>query len=60
MQDLAEEKDIPASAIVRGWIVQQIAAVRNAPSDTAAAVEQLEADVRILRKLVTSQAEPAS
>ena len=43
-----------ASALVRGWIVQRIAAERSAPTDTAAVVDRLEADVRTLRKLVAS------
>jgi len=54
LQELAGERDVPASALVRGWIVQRLAAERNAPTDTAAVVERLEADVRLLRKLVAS------
>lgn len=54
VQDLASESDVPASALVRGWIVQRLAAERSAPTDTAAVVERLEADVRTLRKLVAS------
>jgi len=54
VHDLAGERGVPASAVVRGWIVQRLAAERNAPTDTAAVVERLEADVRTLRKLVTS------
>jgi hypothetical protein len=54
VQELAGERDVPASALVRGWIVQRLAAERNAPTDTAAVVERLEADVRTLRKLVAS------
>lgn len=54
VQDLANERDVPASALVRGWIVQRIEAERNAPTDTAAVVARLEADVRTLRKLVTA------
>ena len=54
VQELARERGVPASAVVRGWIVQRLAAERNAPTDTAAVVERLEADVRTLRKLVTS------
>lgn len=54
VQELAGERDVPASALVRGWIVQRLAAERSAPTDTAAVVERLEADVRTLRKLVTS------
>jgi hypothetical protein len=54
VQDLARESDVPASALVRGWIMQRLAAERSAPTDTAAVVERLEADVRTLRKLVAS------
>lgn len=54
IQELAGERDVPASALVRGWIVQRIEAERNAPTDTAAVIERLEADVRTLRKLVAS------
>ena len=54
LQELAGERDVPASALVRGWIVQRLAAERSAPTDTAAVVERLEADVRTLRKLVAS------
>jgi hypothetical protein len=52
VQGLAIERGVPASALVRGWIVRHIETERNAPTDTAAAVERLEADVRTLRKLV--------
>ena len=54
VQAAAEDRDIPASTLVRGWIVRQLAAERGAPTDTAAVVERLEADVRTLRKLVAS------
>lgn len=54
LQDLARERDVPASALVRGWTVQRLAAERDAPTDTAALVDRLEADVRTLRKLVAS------
>lgn len=54
VQQLADERDVPASALVRGWIVQRLAAERNAPTDTAMVVERLEADVRTLRRLVAS------
>ncbi len=54
VQDLAHESNVPASALVRGWITQRLAAERNAPTDTATVVDRLEADVRTLRKLVTS------
>lgn len=52
VQALARERGVPASALVRGWIVQRLAAERSAPTDTAAVVDRLEADVRTLRKLV--------
>lgn len=54
VQALALERDVPASALVRGWIMQQLGAERRAPTDTAAVVDRLEADVRTLRKLVAS------
>lgn len=54
VQELAREGDVAASALVRGWIMQRLAAERNTPTDTAALVERLEADVRSLRKLVRS------
>ncbi len=54
VQDLAGDRGIPASTLVRGWIVRQLAAERSVPSDTAMVVERLEADVRTLRKLVAS------
>jgi hypothetical protein len=53
LQELASERNVPASALVRGWIVQRLAAERSAPTDAAAAVERLEADVATLRKLVS-------
>lgn len=54
VQDLARASNVPASALVRGWITQRLAAERNAPTDTAAVVDRLEADVRTLRRLVAS------
>jgi len=54
VQAVAEDRGVPASTLVRGWIVRQLAAERNAPTDTAMVVERLEADVRTLRKLVAS------
>ena len=54
VQAIADDRGVPASTLVRGWIVRQLAAERNAPTDTAAVVERLEADVRTLRKLVAS------
>ncbi len=52
VQALAEDRGVPASTLVRGWIVRQLAAERDAPTDAAAVVERLEADVRALRRLV--------
>ena len=54
VQELADDAHVPASALVRGWITQRIAAERGATSDAAAVVDQLEADVRKLRRLVAS------
>lgn len=54
LQALAADRGIPASTLARGWIVRQLAAEHNAPDDTTLVVERLEADVRTLRKLVTS------
>lgn len=54
VQDLAREHGVSASALVRGWIIQRLTAEGNAPTDTAAMVDRLEADVRTLRKLVAS------
>jgi hypothetical protein len=54
LHELAREREVPASALVRGWIMQHVAAEHNAPSTTAAALERLEADVRALRNLVAS------
>jgi hypothetical protein len=51
---LATERDVPVSALVRGWIVQQLAAEHATPTEAAEVVERLEADVRTLRKLVAS------
>jgi hypothetical protein len=54
VQNLARERDVPASALVRGWIVQQLTNEAATPTDTATVVDRLEADVRALRKLVTT------
>jgi len=48
------EGDVAASVLVRGWIVARPVAERNTPTDTAALVERLVADMRSLRKLVAS------
>jgi len=50
VHDLAGERGVDYPSAVRGWIVQRLAAERIAPTDTAAVVERLEADVRALRK----------
>lgn len=52
VRELARQRDIPASALVRGWILQHLTDENNAPTDTATVVNRLEADVRALRKLV--------
>lgn len=54
IQNLARERDVPAFALLRGWIVQRFAAEYNPLADAAAAVERLEADVRTFRKLTVS------
>ena len=54
VHSLAREHDIPASALVRGWILQHLAQADSTPTDTATAVDRLEADVRALRRLVAS------
>lgn len=54
VQAVAQERDVPASTLVRGWIMRQLAAERGAPTDAAAVVERLEDDVRTLRRLVAS------
>lgn len=54
VQAVADERGIPASTLVRGWIVRQLAAERRTPTDTAAVVDRLEADVAALRRLIAS------
>jgi len=54
VQELARQREVPASALVRGWILQRLADEEGAPTDTAAVVDRLEADVRALRRLVAS------
>lgn len=56
VQDLARRAGVPVSALVRGWIVQRVAAERGTSNDAAAVVDQLEADVRRLRELVAPKA----
>lgn len=54
VHDLARQRDIPASALVRGWILQHLSGQDDTPTDTATAVDRLEADLRALRRLVAS------
>jgi hypothetical protein len=54
VQALAEDQGVPASTLVRGWIVRQLAAERVGAADTDAALDRLETDVRALRKLLVS------
>jgi hypothetical protein len=54
VQALAEDQGVPASTLVRGWIVRQLAAERGGAADTDAALDRLETDVRALRKLLVS------
>lgn len=54
VQALATELGVPVSALVRGWIVQRVEAEKSTPTEAAAAVDRLEADVWALRKLVAS------
>ncbi len=54
VHDLARQRDIPASALVRGWILQHLTDQEDTPTDTATAVDRLEADLRTLRRLVAS------
>ena len=52
VQRLAAERDVPASALVRGWIVQRIAVEGSADREAASVVQRLEADVHRLRELI--------
>lgn len=54
VQRLAEESGVPASALVRGWILHRLAAERDSPASAVAAMERIEDDVRALRRLVVS------
>ncbi len=54
VQALAEDQGVPASTLVRGWIIRQLAAEHAGATDTAALLDRLETDVRVLRKLVAS------
>lgn len=54
VQALAEDQGVPASTLVRGWIVRQLAAEQAGGADTAAMLDRLETDVRVLRRLVAS------
>lgn len=52
LQALAEESDLPASALVRSWIAQHLRAARDAPADARELLWHIESDIRQLRKLV--------
>ena len=54
VQALAESQGVPASTLARGWIVQRLAVESTGPDDTAAMLDRLETDVRVLRKLLAS------
>jgi hypothetical protein len=54
VQALAEGQCVPASTLVRGWIVRQLAAEQAGAADVAALLDRLETDVRVLRRLVSS------
>ncbi len=54
MHKLARKHDVPASALVRGWILQHLTDEDHAPTDTASVVNRLQSDVRALRRLVAS------
>jgi hypothetical protein len=54
VQALADDQGVPASTLVRGWILRQLAAERVGAADADAALDRLEIDVRALRKLLVS------
>jgi hypothetical protein len=54
LQALADARAVPASTLVRSWIVQRLTAERDTPSDTALMLDRLENDVRVLRNIVTA------
>jgi hypothetical protein len=54
VQALAEDQGVPASTLVRGWIVRQLAAEQTGSADAATLLDRLEADVRVLRRLLSS------
>jgi hypothetical protein len=54
VQAMAEDQGVPASTLVRGWIVRQLAAEHVGATNTAALLDRLETDVRVLRKLIAS------
>jgi hypothetical protein len=56
LQSLAEARTVPASTLVRGWIMQRLIAERGTPSDAATMLDRLENDVHLLRKLVNAAA----
>lgn len=55
LQAIAEACTVPASTLARGWIVQNLTAERGTASDTAAMLDRLENDLRLLRKLVAAR-----
>ncbi|MBN9611801.1 MAG: hypothetical protein J0I11_21110 [Actinobacteria bacterium] len=54
IHELAMAADVPASAMVRGWIAERLASERSASATTAALIDRIESDVRALRKSVAS------
>mgnify|MGYP004702316357 CR=1 FL=1 len=55
LQAVAEARGVPASTLVRGWILQRLTAERTTPNDTTLMLDRLENDVRVLRKLVATR-----
>lgn len=54
IRDAAERRGVPASTLVRGWVVRELAAEASGPTDAARAVDRLEDDLLALRRLVAS------
>lgn len=54
IRDAAERRGVPASTLVRGWVVRELTAERSGPTDASQVVDRLEDDVRALRRLVVS------
>jgi hypothetical protein len=48
VQALAEEQGVPASTQSRGWVVRQLGAEHADNADTAAMLDRLETDVRLV------------